>query len=409
MTDVGIPPDVTNNARRLDRMLLVLYAATVLAIVVHQGLTHVDTNFAIFRASFRHLAAGQDLYAPYASEQVDRFKYSPVFALLFAPFALPPALIALAAWNGLNVFMFVHAVRRLLPGAAATLALALAYLEVVRTTERAQSNALVAALIILAFVHMEERRQLPAAAAIVSGTFVKIFPAAALSFAVFHERRVRMLFVTLLLGVAGLALPLLVTSPSTLAAQYASWFRLESSDATASATGGGAGLYGGVMYQVDQLFGVTWPNWPTQLAGTLLLLAPVGRVRLWSDPRFRMRFLCSVLVFVVIFNHQVESPSFVIAVAGIAIWFVTSERTNLDVALMVLTVLVVSVSSTELVPHAWQRDFFVRYRLKTVPCLLVWLVMQAELLGLRRSPPSGKRAEVREADVAAPQPLANGG
>jgi hypothetical protein len=173
--------------------------------------------------------------------------------------------------------------------------------------------------------------------------------------------------------------------------------------------GGGAGLYGGVMYQLRQWLGVTWPNWPIQLAGALLLLAPLGRVRCWSDPLFRTRFLCSVLVFVVIFNHQVESPSFVIAVAGIAIWFVTSERTKLDVALMALTILVVSLSSTELVPHAWQRDFFVRYRLKTLPCLLVWLVMQAELLGRRRSSTLGKCAEVREADVTTPQALANGG
>ena len=405
----ALPNDFAKTNRRLDHILLVLYAATVLGIVVHQGLTHVDTNFAIFRASFRHLAAGQDLYAPYAGEQVDRFKYSPVFALLFAPFALPPTLIALAAWNALNVFLLVYAVRRLLPGRAGTLALLLVYLEVVRTTERAQSNALVAALIILAFLYMEERRRLSAATAIVTGTFVKIFPAAALTFAVFHERRLRMVLVTLLIGVAGLALPLLVTSPSALAAQYASWFRLESSDATASAMGGGAGLYGGVMYQLRQWLGVTWPNWPIQLAGTLILLAPLGRLRCWSDPRFRVRFLCSVLVFVVIFNHQVESPSFVIAVAGIAIWFVTSERTKLDVALMALTILVVSLSSTELVPHAWQRDFFVRYRLKTIPCVLVWLVMQAELLGLRRSSPLGKRAEVREADIAAPQTLANGG
>jgi len=87
---------------------------------------------------------------------------------------------------------------------------------------------------------------------------------------------------------------------------------------------------------------------------------------------------------VVIFNHQVESPSFVIAVTGIAVWFASSAPMPLDVALMALTLLIVSVSSTELVPHWLQRDLFAQYRLKTVPCTLVWLVMLAELLGLRR-------------------------
>jgi hypothetical protein len=404
-----VSPGTASAWRRWERGLLLLYALTVVGIVIHQGLTHVDTNFAIFRASFRHLAAGEDLYAAYSGEQVDRFKYSPLFALLFAPFALLPTLIGLAAWNGLNVFLFVHAVRRLLPGAAAPLVLALVYLEVVRTTERAQSNALVAALIILAYLALEERRQVKAALAIVAGTLIKIFPVGALALAIFHERRWRLLVAVGLVTIAGLALPLLVTSPHALAGQFASWRGLESTDATASATSGGAGLYGGVMYQLRQWLGVSWPNWPVQLVGTLVLLAPLARVRCWRDPRFRLRFLCSLLVFVVIFNHQVESPSFVIAVTGIAIWFATSERTKLDVALMTLTILVVSVSSTELTPHWLQRDVFVRYRLKTVPCVLVWLVMQAELLGLRRSATSGKRAEGGEPDVAASQPLAHEG
>ena len=47
------------------------------------------------------------------------------------------------------------------------------------------------------------------------------------------------------------------------------------------------------------------------------------KVRRWGDADFRLRFLCSLLVFLVIFNHRSESPSFVIAMAGIAIWFVS--------------------------------------------------------------------------------------
>jgi hypothetical protein len=395
--------------RRAARWLPALYAATVLAISLHQTLTRVDPNFAIFRASFRHLAAGQDLYAAYPGEQVDRFKYSPTFALLFAPFALMPITIALLAWNGLNVMLLVHAIRRLLPAAGATLALALVYLDVVRATERAQSNTLIAALMILAFIALERGQQVRASTAIVAGTMVKLFPIAAATLAIFHRRRLRMALVLSVVSLAALVLPLLVTPPSALARQYTSWLQLESIDARATADGGGAGLYGGVMYQVRALLGVSWPNWPMQLAGMLLLLAPLIRVRHYGDAQFRVRFLCSLLVFVVIFNHQVESPSFVIAVTGIAIWYTFSARTPLDLALIIATILVVSVSSTELVPHWIQRDVFVRYRLKTIPCAIVWLVMQAELLGLRRVVPSGQRTEVREADVAATEPLSNGG
>jgi hypothetical protein len=109
----------------------------------------------------------------------------------------------------------------------------------------------------------------------------------------------------------------------------------------------------------------------------------------------------------VIFNHRSESPSFVIAVTGIAIWYVTSPRAWLHTALMALTILVVSVSSTDITPSYVKHEIVLHYRLKTVPCLLAWLVMQAELLQLlpRRS---GERAEVDELDVAATEALTHG-
>lgn len=372
------------HGRRWDRWIIALYAATVLAIVIHQGATRVDNNFMIYRAAFRHLVAGQRLYADYPTEHTDKFKYSPTFALLFAPFSQMRVLIALLLWDSLSVFLLIYAVRKLLPGREGMVALALVYLEVVRSTQRAQANALVAALMILAYIAVERRRQLTAAIAIALGGFVKIFPIAVLLVAIFHPRRLRMALAFAAVVIVGAALPLLVTSPAALLSQYGAWYALEARDAFASGQGGsGAGVYGGAMYQLQLWLGVKWANWPIQLFGVVIQVTPLLRRRWWSDPDFRLSYLCSLLVFVVIFNHQVESPSFVIAVTGIAVWFASSARMRFDVALMALTILIVSVSSTELVPHWLQRDLFAQYRLKTVPCALVWLVMLAELLGLR--------------------------
>ncbi len=54
--------------------------------------------------------------------------------------------------------------------------------------------------------------------------------------------------------------------------------------------------------------GATFPNWPVQALGTLVLLAPLGfRMSRWDDTRFRFLYLfASVLLFVVLFNHQAE-------------------------------------------------------------------------------------------------------
>jgi hypothetical protein len=276
---------------------------------------------------------------------------------------------------------------------------------VLRSMQRSQSNSLVTGLVILAFLAFEQRQQLRAAVAIAVGAAVKIFPLAALALAIVHPRRMRFaLWMALAMAIV-LALPLLVVSPAALAAQYQSWRMVEAVDALSVGGGGGGGLYGGVMQQLRLIFGVSWPNWPVQLGGTVLLMLPLARWRNWENAAFRLRFLCALLVYMVIFNHQSESPSFVIAVTGIAIWFATTPRTWWHTTVMVLTIVVVSISSTDITPKSWQRDFFVHYRLKTIPCTLAWITMLWELFTVRTS----ERGEAHELDVPAREPLANAG
>lgn len=369
--------------RPIDRWVLALYLLSVVGVVIQQSLTHVDYNFAIFTQSFRHLVAGRDLYAAYPAEQVDLFKYSPTFALLFAPFALLPTLAGLALWNFANVGTLWYAVRRLLPSRQANLALVLMFVDVLRTTQRAQSNALVAALMVLAFVWLERQRQVGAATAVALGAAIKLFPLLAIVPAIFQPRRLRLTAIAVAAGGVVVLLPLLVTPGTTLLAQYASWRALERLDAMAGATGGAAGLYGGVMHWVRLALHVDWPNWPIQLAGLLVLLLPLVRMSQWSAREFRLRILASILIFSTIFNHQVESPSFVIAMVGVSIWFVLSGRRALDVVLLGAVLIVVSLGSSDAVPRAL-RTLIVDYKLKTLPCLAVWITLQCELLGVRR-------------------------
>jgi glycosyl transferase family 87 len=387
--------------------LLALYVVTIIVVAIDKAYGHrgPDNNFLIFRWSFLNLASGHDMYAAQPQHHADLYKYSPSFAVLFAPFALIPFSISLALWDALNALLLFFAVDRLLPRREAAIALVLIYFEVLRSMQRSQSNSLVTALVILAFLAFERRRQLGAAISIAIGAAVKIFPLAALALAIFYPRRVRFALLMVAAMAVVLALPLLVVSPAELAAQYQSWRAVEALDALSVGGGGGGGLYGGVMQQLRLIFGVSWPNWPVQLAGTVLLMLPLARWRNWSDPSFRLRFLCALLVYMVIFNHQSESPSFVIAVTGIAIWFVTTPRTWWRITITVLTIIVVSISSTDITPKSWQQHFFVRYRLKTIPCTIAWLTMIWELLAFR--PLEG--GEARELDVPAREPFANAG
>jgi hypothetical protein len=227
--------------------------------------------------------------------------------------------------------------------------------------------------------------------------------------ALFHRRRLRFVAIFAAVIAVGVALPLLVTPPATLAMQYRSWFHIESRDVIPLARygTGGADLYAGLMGQFRVWWGVRWPNWPAQLAGVVIVMAPLALRRAsWERRQFRLLFLASVLVFCVLFNHQAESPSYSIAIIGASIWFAASERTAWRIALMAACIVIVNVASTDLMPRTWYREWYVPYLVKTIPLIPLWIVMQLELLGVIPNPGASERAKAHERDVVAQEALA---
>mgnify|MGYP003327957420 FL=1 len=391
--------------------LLLFYAMAAVAVGYQRTVLSHENNFLIFRAAFEHLMAGQDLYAPWPGVHEDFFKYSPTFAFLFAPFALLPVTAGYMLWALSCAAAVCWGFVRLLPARQAYVALAIALLPVVGDLQRAQSNALCAGLMLLAWTAYERRAQWSVASAIAAGTFVKLFPAAAFAGAIFHPRKLRMALIATATAILGVALPLVAVSPTSLASQYRSWHAIETRDAAPLARygAGGADLYAGLMGQFRVWWGVDWPHWPTQLAGVIVLLLPLAvQWKRRDEPHFRLLFLSSILVFCVLFNHQAESPSFVIAMVGMALWYAVSPRTGWRTGLMLVAFAVVNLGSTDLMPRAWYRAYYVPYLLKTVPLIPLWIVMQAELLGLVANVrPASEGGEVDQGDVASRQARTN--
>jgi len=384
---------------RVRHWLLGLYVASALFVTVQQGVVGHSNNFSVFRAAATNLFAHRDLYAAHPEQHFDYYKYSPTFALLFAPLAALPFALALLIWSLLNSVLLYYALRRLLPERPATLAIALVYLEVLFAMQYTQSNGLVTALILLAFLALEEGRQLRAAVLIGLDAFIKVFPLGAAALAVFHPRRRRFTLGLAAVALVLLALPFVLLPPHELVAQYRSWRAIEASDAARIHRGDS------VMQYLYLWFGADWPSWPVQLAGTLVLLAPLAlRRERWGDAGFRLLFLCSLLVYFVLFNHQSERASFVIAYTGLFVWYAAgeSDRVRTGIALVALIVLV--LHDLEILP--WEaRRVLILYRIKGIPCLAAWLVMQAELLGWRRWAPRSDGAEVGQLKVPPPEPL----
>ena len=357
-------------------LLFFVFVATAVIASYFCGFSQQCNNFAIYRSAFINLEAGSNLYGQHPGAHWDLYKYSPTFALLMAPFAVLPFATSLLLWNLLNGLMLFAAIHLLFDGKQRAVALVLVVVAMIVSTDGSQVNPLLAALIILAFVALERgdvRGHVLAALAIGLGTVTKIFPIAAAILAL--RRRSSMRFVAILgaMLVALLALPLLATAGGTLARQYRWWFAILNHDVRAT---------GVSLLETLTWMGYRRSNALPELLALVVLLAPLAFVREWDLSRRRL-FLSSVLMYVVLFNPQAERPSFIFALTGIAIWFVTAPRSPMRIAFVVATGLVLPMAMTADISEGalggWKH---LPLQALVVCCASIWILTQLDILRL---------------------------
>ncbi len=361
-------------------LLFWVYLAVSIAVTLHKywlGPDHYK-NFLIFKNSFLHLISGKDLYILYPDLKIDLFKYSPSFAVLFAPFAWMPDLPGLILWNVINAMLLYFSIRWLvLEERRKAFLLWFILIELITSLQNFQSNALTAALIILVFVSLEKKKYITAGVSVATGLFIKLFGILGALFWFLYGGKGKFFLSSILCGAGLIFLPLIFVSPEELLGIYTSWFALLASDPVHE-------LNHSVISVMRSWFGLDPNPVIVQAAGAVLLVLPFVHHKFFAEKDFRILFLASVLIWSVIFNHKAESPTYVIAVAGAGIWFFSSLRKPVDTGLIVFLFLVTCLSSTDLFPKMIRDNYVVPNSLKAVPCILVWIRIQYDLLFYKR-------------------------
>lgn len=334
-------------------------------------------NYIIFKQSFFHLLNGSDLYALYPEEHWDYYKYSPAFALFFGIFAYLPDWLGLILWNLANALPLFFAVKNFkgISNYHKSLALLFMLPEVFTSLQNTQSNALIAGLIIAGYNQYEKENYFTAALWIICSGFIKIYSLAALVLFIFRPRSYfKLAGYSIIVFLALTFIPLCLVSNNTLIFLYDSWFALIGSDHDAS-----TGI--SVMGWLQTWFGIYADKNMVALTGIILFLLPLLRFKQYGEEKFRKLILCSVLIWMVIFNHKAESPTFIIAVAGAALWLFDRNRWNAwYISLALLVFLFTCLAPTDIYPPALRQKFFEPYVVKVVPCILVWILIQKEAL-----------------------------
>ena len=170
---------------------------------------------------------------------------------------------------------------------------------------------------------------------------------------------------TALWGVVLFFLPLLVIDFEQLKFLYSQWFNLVQSDHSAS-------LGISILKILESWFNFQPGKIWIVITGVVLFCIPLVQFKKYDSLHFRQLVLCSILIWVIIFNHKAESSTFIIAMSGVAIWFFTGQRKPLDIALIILAFILTSLSPTDIFPSSIRREIIIPYALKALPAVLIW-------------------------------------
>ena len=330
-------------------------------------------NYRIFKYSWHYFIIGQNPYTNHP-QTWDLYKYSPAFCVAMAPFYAVPDWFGLVVWNLINVFALLAAIL-ILPGFSPQKRVTIAWFilpELIIAVQNAQSNALMAAFFLLGYIGLEHKKSFASAGWIMSSAFIKIFGIFAALLAVFYPKQWKSFGISLFVWGLGFALfPILYTGWPHLKQLYFWWWELLRNDHSAS-----TGL--SVSGWLNTWFGLQPSKLGITVIGLLIQLLAVV-VQAYRKQSV-IPILASLLIWVVIFNHKAESPTFIIAVTGAAIWYFSIQKPKVsDQLLLWMAFLLASITPTDLFPRSLFNQWVQPYTLKAVPFIVIWAVIMIDI------------------------------
>ncbi|OJV15232.1 MAG: hypothetical protein BGO21_29970 [Dyadobacter sp. 50-39] len=358
-----------------------LLLSVIIAIQHYAGGPLKYNNFQIFRAALGHLVAHQNLHLEYPNEYFDLFLYNPSFCILFAPFSLLPLPVSLVLWLACCSLALFYAIRSLpLRHTDKAFFWWFILFELVTSLHGQQTNPLIVAAGLLTFTLLENGETRWAALFPLLAFCIKGYGLVYAGMFLFYPQKREYISYSVLWAVVLALLPLPVTGLDDFAQVYKDWHGILVADHAVN--------YG---FSILGLIKVWWPSFSqsgvakVQLAGVVLFgitwLLCLFRNQ-YRTLRQRLLLLAYASLWVILFNHAAESPTYVIAIPGVVLFHIVNRKqlAPWSKTLIVLVFVFCILAPTDIYPPALRHNFFEPYLIKVIPCVLVWVVLQIQLL-----------------------------
>jgi hypothetical protein len=368
------------------KIILTIWILLALISALKQYFISNDNNYLIFKNVFYHTLQQKSLFATYPNLYFDHNHYGPVFSLFIAPFALLPDGIGMVLWCVFNAVILIYSFTQInIESSKINLILWICVHEFLTAILGQQFNPIMTSIIILSYVLIDKEKDFWSACLIVLGTFIKLYGIVGLAFFFFSKQKLK--FIASLAFWSGVffMLPMAISSPEFIINSYSEWFArlVEKNNENAALTSmQDISIMGMVRKTLNM------PHLSNMLflfPGLLLFGLPYLRFNMFSNKKFQLLLLSSVLIFTVIFSSGSESPTYIIAFAGVAIWFVIQDKkTKWTWFLFIFAMILTSFSPSDIIPKFIRETYIKPYALKALPCVLIWFQVIYELLTIKK-------------------------
>lgn len=339
-------------------------------------------NFEVFRHVYFHTLQKVNLYLFYPHEYDDVNLYGPVFSIIIAPFAFLPVKIGAVCWEMCNAaFLYVAIYKLPIHIKWRTAIVVLCAHEMMITASWLQSNAMVCGCLMLAYTFTLQKKEPAALFFIMLPAFIKLYGIVGIVFICFSKKPLRFIMWAFIWSVFFFFLPLLITDLSFIIQSYYNWYeglqvkaakniRIDINNFFQDISIMGLirrNLYAGVNDKI------------VLLSGMLAMASQFIYFRYFTNHAYRLYILASLLVFVVIFSTGSESPTYIIALPGICLWYFMQPKTKPLIWFFIFAWVLTTLSYSDIFTP-WVRTHIVKpYSLKALPACVVWIIMLIQI------------------------------
>ncbi|SDF63153.1 glycosyltransferase family 87 protein [Epilithonimonas hungarica] len=366
------------------RIIFVIYiiVAGLTAYSKYKRGTGGYNNYLIFKGVFYNTLQEKNIFLQYPDLFFDSNHYGVFFSLLIAPFAMMPDGLGAILWNVASTLVFLHAIYKLpFSDRKKSFFAWLCLQEFITAATYFQFNIILTGLLMLSAIYIYERKEAQSAFSILIGAFVKVYGIVGLSAFFFIKNKLRFIISLIVIAIIFFVLPMLISSPKFGIQSYFDWYASLSGKNLENQALGTRQDYS-LMGVVRRILGdANISNLIFLIPGFLLFMLPYIRTKQFKFLPFQMMILSSTLLFVVLFSSGSESPTYIIAVAGVMIWFLMQKNiSKVDVGLLIFVMIFTCFAFSDLFPKSVKEEVFIKYSTKAIPCILVWFRVMYELL-----------------------------